>query len=141
MNAAIEQGRTIESEQSLGTATAGLALPVHSLSIRPEEDVPVQQSVPIGRLEPVHQRPGQRGRRHWSLVADEHALRETERVRSMAAQQRRALRFRHADQAEQPLGTHEPMLKNRRKVVRLGQVVKALDRAHQTAVSPALTID
>ncbi len=89
----------------------------------------VEQGVPIGGLQAVLERRGESGRRHRPLVADEYALGQTNTVRSVVAEQRCSPRLRNAEHGEQPLGAHQPMLKDRSEILCFREVIKAFEAA------------
>src|SRR5260221_11761700 len=91
----IEQGRTIKNKHDLRSIAASLPLPVHTFLVGPEEDMAVEQGVPIGGLQAVLERRGESGRRHRPLVADEYALGQTNTVRSVVAEQPCSPRLRN----------------------------------------------
>jgi hypothetical protein len=79
--------------------------------------------------------PGQGGGRHRPLVTYKHAFRQAHTVRSIAAEQRRALRLPHANQIEQPLCAHEAMLEDRGEIFCLREVIKMLKSVHKGEIT------
>lgn len=121
----------VEGQDDLRAITAGAPLPVHPLPVRPEENVAVQQRVPVARLETVIQGASEGGRRHRTLVSDGHALRKAETFSSLTSQDRRPLGLRHAGQAKEALSAEQAMLEDRRDVVGVREMIKAIELTHR----------
>ena len=111
---AIEQDGAIKGQQGLWALAACAPLPLHLLSIKPQEDEAIQQRIPVGGLEAIVERWGKSRRRYRPLLPYQHSFRHAHIVRSVAAKSSCTLGVGDARCIDQALGAHQAVFKNRR---------------------------
>ena len=80
-----QQSFGVKDQNDLSPSFKSPQMTIEPVFIRPEENEPVQEPVPVGRGHTITESRFQQTWRHWPLITDVHSVAKDERIRAMSA--------------------------------------------------------